>query len=132
VPSPRKPEGGRREAGPSDYLANERTLLAWVRTAITLMALGFVVARFGLLLRELSPNGSTRNQSAPSAAPYLGVVLMLAGVLLAVIGITRFVRTRTLLRRGEADVSQVASVFGMMVIVIGAGLTLTAYLIATR
>jgi len=37
----------------SDYLAAERTFLAWVRTALTLMAFGFVVARFGLFLREL-------------------------------------------------------------------------------
>ena len=98
------------------------------------MALGFVVARFGLLLRELSSNsnGATRNQGAPSAAPYLGVVLMLAGVLLAVIGIIRFLRTHTLLQRGESDVSQVASVLAMIVIVIGAGLALTAYLIVTR
>jgi uncharacterized membrane protein YidH (DUF202 family) len=43
-----------REALPTDYLANERTFLAWIRTAVTIMAFGFVVARFGLLLRELA------------------------------------------------------------------------------
>ncbi len=36
-----------------DHLANKRTMLAWARTGIAVMALGFVVARFGLLLREL-------------------------------------------------------------------------------
>jgi putative membrane protein len=34
-----------------DHLANERTFLAWVRSCIAIMALGFVVARFGLLIR---------------------------------------------------------------------------------
>jgi uncharacterized protein (DUF302 family)/uncharacterized membrane protein YidH (DUF202 family) len=36
-----------------DYLAAERTLLAWLRTGLALMGFGFVVARFGLLLQEL-------------------------------------------------------------------------------
>jgi uncharacterized membrane protein YidH (DUF202 family) len=44
------------ETSPSrtrDHLANERTLLAWVRTSMAIIGLGFIVARFGLLLREL-------------------------------------------------------------------------------
>ncbi len=43
-----------------DYLAEERTFLAWIRTGVTLMTFGFVVARFGLFLEELhlSRNGS--------------------------------------------------------------------------
>ena len=38
---------------PRIYFAAERTLLAWVRTGLALMGFGFVVARFGLFLREL-------------------------------------------------------------------------------
>jgi putative membrane protein len=37
----------------SDYLAAERTLLAWIRTGLALMGFGFVVARFGLFLQQL-------------------------------------------------------------------------------
>ena len=40
-------------SGPSDYLAAERTFLAWIRTGLALMGFGFVVARFGLFLRAL-------------------------------------------------------------------------------
>ncbi|MFZ0745985.1 MAG: DUF302 domain-containing protein [Terracidiphilus sp.] len=54
------------KASLSDYLAAERTLLAWIRTGLALMGFGFVVARFGLFLQQLqilqrgpvtSPNG---------------------------------------------------------------------------
>ncbi len=35
----------------SDHAANERTFLAWVRTAIAVMAFGFLVERFDLFLQ---------------------------------------------------------------------------------
>jgi putative membrane protein len=38
----------------NELFANERTFLAWLRTSIAVMSLGFVVARFGLWLRELA------------------------------------------------------------------------------
>jgi putative membrane protein len=40
----------RQRAALSDYLAAERTVLAWIRTGLGLMGFGFVVARFGLFL----------------------------------------------------------------------------------
>jgi putative membrane protein len=38
----------------TEYLANERTFLAWVRTSISIVGLGFVVAKFGVWMRELA------------------------------------------------------------------------------
>ena len=34
----------------SDHAANERTYLAWIRTAIAVMAFGFLVEKFDLFL----------------------------------------------------------------------------------
>ncbi|MGD0652846.1 MAG: DUF202 domain-containing protein [Thermoguttaceae bacterium] len=67
---------------PRVRFAIERTLLAWVRTGLALMGFGFVVARFGLFLREIE---SVR-QAAPLKAPtglslWIGTALILLGVI---------------------------------------------------
>ena len=42
---------------PRVYLASERTFLAWIRTSISLMGFGFVIARFALWTREFGFSG---------------------------------------------------------------------------
>ena len=44
------------ERDPRVYFAAERTFLAWIRTGLGLMGVGFAVARFGFFLRELHAN----------------------------------------------------------------------------
>lgn len=39
------------------HQANERTMLAWIRTGIALMAFGFAIARFGVFLRQVASVG---------------------------------------------------------------------------
>jgi putative membrane protein len=62
---------------PRVFFAAERTLLAWLRTGITLMAFGFVVARFGLFLSLMRRQGIEVHGTGLS--PYLGAVLILLG-----------------------------------------------------
>jgi putative membrane protein len=70
------------ENDPRVFFAAERTLLAWVRTAIGLIGLGFVVARFGLFLRLVRAHGDGDiGRHIPSMI--LGVGLALAGAALA-------------------------------------------------
>lgn len=38
------------------FFADERTLLAWNRTGLTLMTFGFVIERFDLFMHEFCPN----------------------------------------------------------------------------
>jgi putative membrane protein len=63
---------------PRVFFAAERTLLAWIRTGIAVMGLGFVVARFGVFLRVVSqrPEMPTSHVSA-----IIGVAFILLGSL---------------------------------------------------
>jgi putative membrane protein len=47
----------------SDHAANERTFLAWVRTAIAIMASGFLVQKFDLFLRIAAGSLNARSPS---------------------------------------------------------------------
>ena len=71
-----------------DHLANERTFLAWVRTALGLIGMGFVLARMGLFLREMAANhltGPGARQPVHSGHEFMasGVVFLLVGTVLA-------------------------------------------------
>lgn len=58
----------------------ETTLLAWIRTGMALMGFGFVVARFGLFLRELAAAGHLRSHHGTSASLYFGIAFIVLGV----------------------------------------------------
>jgi len=83
----------------SDYLAAERTLLAWVRTGLALAGFGFVIARFGLFLQAM---GMERGDSklAPAGSPWMGAVLILLGALALFWSAWRYVRLTGALARG--------------------------------
>jgi putative membrane protein len=77
------------EADPRVYFAAERTLLAWIRTGMTIMAFGFVVARFGLFLRLLRPEIGHPSPTE-GVSPYLGAVLVVIGVVAISAGTKRY------------------------------------------
>ena len=70
---------------PRIFFAAERTLLAWVRSGITLMALGFVVAKFGLFLNVLQASSGLEKVSTLHhiLSSGLGIILVLVGSFIA-------------------------------------------------
>ncbi len=82
-----------------DHLANNRTMLAWSRTGIAVMALGFVVARFGLLLRALRPNLPVHAPEGVSTA--VGTILVIFGGVLIALATLEYLRTGRAITRHE-------------------------------
>jgi len=78
----------------SDHAANERTFLAWVRTAIAVMAFGFVIERFDLFLKYAAPPAA-QGMIAPHGGAFAnaaGLAFIVLGVVIIVIAGWRFVR----------------------------------------
>ena len=74
---------------PRVYLAAERTFLAWIRTSVSLMGFGFVIARFALFLREY---GMTMGASAPTRPGFsgsIGVGMVCVGVAVCLVAAVR-------------------------------------------
>ena len=71
---------------PRVYFAAERTLLAWIRTGLTIMGFGFVVARFGLFLSLLAAQRDPP-PSAVDATPHLSAFVGIALVVLGAVAI---------------------------------------------
>jgi putative membrane protein len=70
----------------SDHAANERTFLAWVRTAIAIMAFGFLVEKFDLFLEIVAGRGvSIGGQLVGNIAGLLLIALGSATMVLAII-----------------------------------------------
>jgi putative membrane protein len=79
----------------SDHAANERTFLAWVRTAIAMMTFGFVIERFDIILR-FTPDLAREHQNWTErlrVGEYAGLALMAAGLAMVALATLRFVRT---------------------------------------
>ncbi len=94
----------------TNIAANERTFLAWIRTGVAVIALGFVIERFNLFLLAMA--GAAGESATPRfhhlASPsgrYGGTALVGAGVALIFVATARFLQTARLIEDGEAHTS---------------------------
>jgi putative membrane protein len=79
----------------ADHSANERTFLAWVRTAIAVMAFGFLVEKFDLFLEMAAPSLVGRMLSLPDQkfGNIAGLALILVGAAMVAVAALRFLMT---------------------------------------
>ncbi len=129
----RAPAGTGQKAALADYLAAERTLLAWIRTGLALMGFGFVVARFALFLQQIQVM-----QRVPAAHSY-GLSLWFGTALIAVeVTVNAFAGWRHLrlvreLDHGETDHSHPSTVVVAIAFFLAlAGLAMAIYLVSVR
>jgi putative membrane protein len=83
-----------------DHLANERTFLAWLRTAIAIVVFGFAIGRFSIALRQLTAlQGHPMHKSGISV--WMGAISIVLGVVLVLAGLLRYRKTRDRLDAGS-------------------------------
>lgn len=111
-----------RDAEVREHLANERTLLAWVRTGVGLISVGFVVERAGALAA-----GTPGGQETAQASEIFGLALVALGCLTLVVGAVQFFRNRRMI---IAEVFSAVST-PYMVIVAGSLLLAGAFIVYT-
>ncbi|HYH10207.1 MAG TPA: DUF202 domain-containing protein [Thermoanaerobaculia bacterium] len=118
------------ERDPRVYFAAERTLLAWIRTGLAMMGFGFVVARFGLFLRELAMARGETVTNVGGGSLWAGTALVLLGVIVNVHAAIAHRRFAKRFHRGEAEPHD--SAFGIIVasVLAVAGFAMAAYLIS--
>jgi len=92
------PPEGQAPMRATDVLANERTFLAYLRTALALVGFGFVIARFTLFAREFAAITGRHEPSNGTTSILLGASMALAGIVTASFGAWRYVETARGLR----------------------------------
>src|SRR3954464_6396042 len=83
------------KATPRDYLANERTFLAWIRTSIGIMAFGFVVMKFSLFMKQLTVMlGNTTTVPDKGHSALAGIMIVACGIVTTMLAYVRYKKTR--------------------------------------
>jgi putative membrane protein len=114
-----------------DHAANERTYLAWVRTGITVMVLGFIVEKFEIFLASLQGLLADKvHVMVQSRGPELvSLALVSVGVLVIVAGTARFLRVKLqLCASGNIEYRGAVPALGLTLALLAFGIYLLLYL----
>jgi len=119
----------------SDHAANERTFLAWVRTAIAVMAFGFLVAKFDLFLKIAARSFAGEHEAVAMPGGGFGgaagVVLILAGTLMVALAAVRFVHTGRAIDSSDPGADSARVDLALAGVMVALGIALVLYLAHT-
>ena len=118
---------------PRVYFAAERTFLAWIRTGLGLMGVGFAVSRFGLFLCEMRSSDLHVPVQSTGLSVYSGVALVVLGVVVNLSAVAHHIRTVRELRSGTwlpGQISANAVILGLLLAAVG--IAMGVYLLYLR
>jgi len=122
-------EGNARQKLETEILSNERTFLAWVRTSIAVMTLGFVIAKFSVWMRQMSAQlGPKDGVHHLGVAVPLGEVIIAIGALLTAFAAWRFHAVNRAIERGEIKADP-ALVYIITAIIVAAAIAVITYMV---
>jgi len=122
------------ESDPRVFFAAERTLLAWLRTGLTIIALGFVVSRFGLFVQLLAAQSQGASPAARSLLPAaLGVAFVIVGTLAIVVAAVQHQRFLATLPQADLPRAYSKAFAIVLSLLVGAlGMVLAGYLLVAQ
>ena len=116
----------------TDHAANERTYLAWVRTALAFMAFGLLVERFDLVLRslpDLAQASSPHDVSGINRAA--GLVLIVLGVVVLAASTHRYLHFKRVIASREIRAFGASRTDLVLVAIVGfLGVSMAIYVVA--
>jgi putative membrane protein len=116
---------------PRVHFAAERTFLAWIRTGLALMGFGFVVARFGLFLKELTGSGHAPGVKSYGFSLWAGSAMVLLGAMMNLAAVARHIEVIRRLNRGESILARPSVIAIAVGIVLGlVGIAMVVFLVA--
>lgn len=107
------------------HFSAERTFLAWIRTGLSMMGFGFVVARFGLFLRQMEALGSNSSVQTHTVSMWTGVALVALGVIVNLVAAWQhWMITRRITRQEALKFSPITlgTVVAILLAIMGASL----------
>jgi putative membrane protein len=115
----------------TDHLANERTFLAYVRTSLSFIAFGFVIARFSLFAQEFSAVTHQKVPSVRISTPF-GVAMAAIGLLVALYGARRYASAYAAISAGKTSPMPPSVAIGLGVLLALIGLVVAVALLAFK
>ncbi len=115
--TPKTPVSVPEERRATEYLANERTFLAWIRTSIAVISLGFVIGRFAVWFRRMTL-AVEQKPGQTSASMVVGVVMMAFGALLAMLAVWRYHAVNRAIEEGCVKADRGMVIFVTVVVVL--------------
>jgi len=118
---------------PRVYFAAERTFLAWIRTGLGLMGVGFAVSRFGLFLRDFSNTQHAPAQTSTTHSVITGAALVAIGVIINIASVINHLSTIKKLAAGTwqpGQPSRTAIALAIILALLGTGMAI--YLLRFR
>lgn len=107
-------------------------MLAYVRTGLSMMGIGFVVARFGLFLRLMQMNAQQAPHSSTGRSLLIGTSLVGLGSAVTVLSAWQYWRqVQQLNRRMKQEQAASWLAVSLAVILFMVGLAMAAYVVST-
>ncbi len=118
---------------PRVFFAAERTLLAWTRTALALMAFGFAIERFALFVAMMHDPQAVAAQLGHGSSFWIGVALIALGSLAVVLAVVQYRRVLATLKPVEIPDGYMAGLASWSSLAVGAiGIALIVQLFSSR